>query len=101
MRNCWSTSKRPARSSASTPQREILRRGRRPAFVKGLGEIAASGKSLASRVAALFTLEQLLGNASHETLLGSPSDDDLREFAAPRPGRPKRRGGRDCRRDPS
>ncbi len=61
--------------------RAILRRGERPAFVKGLGEITVSGKSPESRVAALFTLEQLLGNRAQETLLGLAKRDDLREFA--------------------
>jgi putative membrane-bound dehydrogenase-like protein len=61
--------------------RAILRRGERPVFVKGLESLAVSDKPLESRVAALFTLEQLLGSRAKATLLQLATRDDLREFA--------------------
>ena len=62
-------------------QREILRRGNRPAFAKGLEFLARSPTPLASRVAAIFTLEQLLGRDSITTLVNLAEDANIREFA--------------------
>jgi hypothetical protein len=62
-------------------QREILNRGSKPVFVEGLAKIAAGDDSLYARVAALFTLKQLEGERSHETLIQLAAKDDLREFA--------------------
>lgn len=62
-------------------QREILRRGNKTEFANGLEKIAANDAPLAQRVAAIFTLEQLAGAASRETLLRLAKDDALREFA--------------------
>jgi putative heme-binding domain-containing protein len=62
-------------------QREILNRGPKQVFVEGLTKIAAGDDPLYARVAALFTLKQLDGEESHETLIKLAAKDDLREFA--------------------
>ena len=62
-------------------QREILNRGSQRVFVEGLARIAAGDDPLYARVAAMFTLKQLEGEDSHETLIQLAAKDDLREFA--------------------
>lgn len=62
-------------------QREILRRGERLVFARGLEKIVRTHENLAVRVAALFTLNQLLGARAHDALLGLSKDNQLREFA--------------------
>ena len=62
-------------------QREILKRKSKPTFVDGLTAIAMGRAPLFGRVAALFTLKQLEGENSHETLVKLAAKDDLREFA--------------------
>ncbi len=62
-------------------QREILRRGRKPSVREGLESLAGAGGPLAPRVAAIFTLEQLLGRESTETLVKLAADPAVREFA--------------------
>ena len=63
-------------------QRTLLRRGNRPAFAPGLEALARDGKAaLAGRVAAVFTLEQLLGRRANEILIRLAQDKTLREFA--------------------
>jgi putative heme-binding domain-containing protein len=62
-------------------QREVLRRGVRGGVVKGLEELAAKEGAIQGRVAALFTLSQLLGKRSHEALLRLAKQDALREYA--------------------
>src|SRR5215213_2257260 len=62
-------------------QRELLRRGVKPALSEGLEKVAQSNASLSSRVAAIFTLRQLAGPASHAALLRLVAKNDLREFA--------------------
>lgn len=76
-------------------QREILRRGRgemkgavgentrkqTAELVTGLEKLAVSDARLAARIAAIFTLKQLAGAASHDALLRFVGRDDLREFA--------------------
>ena len=67
-------------------QRAILRRGRKPVFVAGLEALAASAKPFAARVAAIYTLEQLLGKDSHAVLVRLAGQDrnrdgDVREYA--------------------
>ncbi|SIO66858.1 putative membrane-bound dehydrogenase domain-containing protein [Singulisphaera sp. GP187] len=61
-------------------QREILRRGK-PSFAPGLEALALADGPLPSRVAALFTLKQLLGRKAQESLLRMAKVDPLREFA--------------------
>jgi putative heme-binding domain-containing protein len=61
-------------------QREILRRGNRPGFAASLEVLARASGPLASRVAAIFTLEQLLGRESIKTLENLASDPAVREF---------------------
>ena len=62
-------------------QREILRRGNSAEFAKGLERLAASKSPLASRVAAIFTLEQLAGSSARDVMVRLAQKDDLREFA--------------------
>lgn len=60
-------------------QREILRRGPKPELVAGLNRIAGSEATPATRVAALFTLKQLVGPKSHEAILALMPDPSIRE----------------------
>ncbi|BCX48358.1 hypothetical protein HAHE_22660 [Haloferula helveola] len=63
-------------------QREILRRGKKPAFAEGVFGIAKDTKqSVEARVAAVFTLKQLYGTESTRYIAELVADDDLREFA--------------------
>jgi putative heme-binding domain-containing protein len=62
-------------------QREILRRGRNPIFERGLEQLALSKESLAVRVAAIFTLKQLLGADAQKPLLRIEKNEQVREFA--------------------
>ena len=63
-------------------QGEILHRGIEADMQTGLQQLATDGTaSLASRVAALFTLKQGLGTDSHAFLLERLADEELREFA--------------------
>jgi hypothetical protein len=62
-------------------QREILRRGTSPRFSNGLEKLAVSPGSLAVRVAAIFTLKQLLGASAQDVLLRLAKDDALRPYA--------------------
>lgn len=62
-------------------QREILRRGDKPEFARGLEKLAESNAIPQGRVAATFTLQQLLGPKAYATLFKLAEDDSLREFA--------------------
>ena len=62
-------------------QREILRRGPKAVFVAGLEKLASQNASSAVRVAAIFTLKQLLGAKSHDALLRLVGKENVREFA--------------------
>ena len=63
-------------------QREILSRGDRPDLAKGLQKLAASNDaSPAVRVAAIFTLKQLLGQKSHPILFELAQNATIREYA--------------------
>lgn len=62
-------------------QRELLRRGDKPAVAEELAKLAHSSTSLPARVAAIFTLQQLQGANANETLVSLAKRDDLREFA--------------------
>jgi len=63
-------------------QREILRRGPNDLFRKGLDKLARSGgNSLAVRVAAIFTLQQLFGAGAQGDLLELAGKDALRPYA--------------------
>lgn len=62
-------------------QREILRRGPKGAFLESFEKLASSKAPIASRVAAIFTLEQLGGAGSQKALLEFAKLDSLREFA--------------------
>jgi len=61
-------------------QHELLVRGAKPGVAEGLREIITSNPSLAARVAALFTLKQLLGADATPVLLGYLKNDELREY---------------------
>ena len=62
-------------------QRELLRRKYTDEMGADLFMLAANDKSIEVRVAALFTLKQLLGAKSHDALLKLAKDDALREYA--------------------
>jgi putative heme-binding domain-containing protein len=64
-------------------QREIIKRGAGNAagFAKGLEAIAGSKESLPVRVAAIFTLKQLLHDKANDKLIALTKNDDLRELA--------------------
>ena len=65
-----------------TTQREILRRGDNAAFDAGLLALINSDQSLAVRVAAMFTLKLLHGDAADAFLADvATKKPDLREFA--------------------
>ncbi|MEI6234486.1 MAG: HEAT repeat domain-containing protein [Planctomycetota bacterium] len=60
-------------------QREILRRSAKPVFVNGLEKLAADNQDLAVRVAAIYTLKQLLGEKAKDVLVKLSAQDELRE----------------------
>ena len=61
--------------------REMVMRGRKPVFTKGLLSTAKdTGAPLYARVAAIMTLKQLDGVRSHAALKGVYQDADVREF---------------------
>ncbi len=62
-------------------QREILRRANRDVFAPALEGLARASGPLAPRVAAIFTLELLLGPESIDTLVKLCGDAAVREFA--------------------
>ena len=63
-------------------QRDILRRGATPEIISSLEQLAAAQQVLLpSRVAAIFTLKQLLGEDAHPALLKLANDPAIREFA--------------------
>ena len=62
-------------------QQELLRRGRTPARVSLLESRVLGSGSVASRVAAMFTLKQLAGTHAHATLLKAAGDAAVRAFA--------------------
>jgi len=72
----------PSHTIRLNVQREILSRGDRLEFAKGLQKLAASNEaSLAVRVASIFTLKQLQGPSSHPALLELSQDANIREYA--------------------
>lgn len=63
-------------------QREILKRGPTEGFVSSLQQQAAASQlSIPARVAAIFTLKQLLKEQSHPALLALAQDPVIREYA--------------------
>lgn len=63
-------------------QQAILRRGNNPVLVNGLTQLVNdSNAHINVRIAALFTLKQLLGSASHGVLIHASRDEDLRGVA--------------------
>ncbi len=60
-------------------QREILRRGEKPVFTAGLEKLTATDADLAVRVAAIYTLKQLLGEKSKDILIKLSATDELRD----------------------
>ena len=63
-------------------QRDILRRGPSAEVIRRLEQLAADQQfSIPARVAVLFTLKQLQGEASHPALIRLARDKSIREFA--------------------
>jgi putative membrane-bound dehydrogenase-like protein len=62
-------------------QREILRRGPSAALTSTLEKLAVNASAPGQRAAAVFTLQQLLGEKSHSALVRLAKDESVREFA--------------------
>ena len=62
-------------------QREILRRGDRPAMVEPLIGMMRKSDSLDTRIAAIFTYKQLLGVKATAQLVALGEDGSVREYA--------------------
>jgi putative heme-binding domain-containing protein len=62
-------------------QREMLRRGDKEVFAKGLEKSAGSDGLLAGRVAAIFTLRLMRGEKANPALIQLASNAAVREFA--------------------
>ena len=63
-------------------QREILQRGKKPAFAEGVFSIAKDAEtSLHARIAALWTFKQLYGKGSTKYLVELAADETLRDQA--------------------
>lgn len=62
-------------------QCEFLRRGAKPGIVDGIQKIIDGSGTLPVRVAAIFTLKQLLGEKAKDALIKAAAKDDLREHA--------------------
>ena len=62
-------------------QRELLVRGVQPGVVEELREIAGISKNTGARVAAIFTLKQMLGANATPMLVEFTKKDDIREYA--------------------
>ncbi len=72
----------PNAASSFHCQREILRRGASPETTRALTDVASdASRPLHGRVAALFSLKQVDGAASHGVLCKLVGDEALREFA--------------------
>ncbi len=62
-------------------QQQILHRGPKPAVAAALEKLATSNASLQARVAAIFTLKQLMGNQANQSLVNIAKAPEVREFA--------------------
>ncbi|HYG73583.1 MAG TPA: c-type cytochrome [Planctomycetota bacterium] len=62
-------------------QHEMLRRGAKPEFISGLEKLALTDGPINPRVAAIFTLKQLLGAKSHDALIKMAGTPAIKEFA--------------------
>ncbi len=71
----------PSHTIRLNAQRDILARGPSPELAGGIAQLAASNSSVAVRVAAIFTLKQLLGEKSHDALVRLAKDASIREHA--------------------
>src|SRR4051812_2619660 len=61
-------------------QREILRRGENVGTAAALQNLVRSHEPLAVRVAAIFTLKQMLGSKATDVLLALSADNSIKEF---------------------
>ncbi|HEY0548089.1 MAG TPA: HEAT repeat domain-containing protein [Verrucomicrobiae bacterium] len=71
----------PSAFARLSAQREILRRGPNAELARKLETLAATASAPAQRAAAIFTLQQLLGEKSHAALVRLSRDEAAREFA--------------------
>ena len=63
-------------------QREIIKRGKKPAFASALSSYIKDSKlTIPARVAAIFTYKQLLGAEANPLLASATADASIREFA--------------------
>lgn len=63
-------------------QREIIKRGKKPAFASALATYIKDSKlTVQARVAAIFTYKQLLGAEANPLLASATADASIREFA--------------------
>ncbi len=70
----------PSHTQRFEAQREILKRKPASAAADVLKICGDSSQSIEARVAAIFTLKQLLGSNSHEKLIPLLKDDAVREY---------------------
>ncbi len=71
----------PSHTIRLNAQRDILARGESPELASGLEQLAASNSSVVVRVAAIFTLKQLMGEKSHHALGKLAKGASIREHA--------------------
>ncbi|MBC8112807.1 MAG: c-type cytochrome, partial [Candidatus Saccharimonas sp.] len=71
----------PSHTIRLNTQRDILANGESTGIADGVEKLAASNSSDAVRVAAIFTLKQLLGEKSHDALVRLAKDAPIREHA--------------------
>ncbi|HYG78725.1 MAG TPA: PVC-type heme-binding CxxCH protein [Planctomycetota bacterium] len=62
-------------------QRALLKRPQKPETIAELEKVVTGTAPLYARVAALFTIKELLGAKSHEKILGYAAKPELKEFA--------------------
>jgi len=71
----------PAEIVRVNAQRVLLRREAKPEMVSALEETVLGGGPMYARVAAMFTLKQMLGVKSHDRLIKYAEKPELREYA--------------------
>lgn len=71
----------PSMKLREAAQREVIRRGQKPATVEGLKALITGKGLLQGRIAAMLTLKQLVGENANTFLATAAADMDIRELA--------------------